>query len=86
MRLGISAAHKAVDKWFDRLTTSGKGNDFKMTTVRPEPVEGWFFRLFGSEDRPMTVLQQVELGSEYLQENEDVICQKIAARKKELGG
>jgi quinolinate synthase len=34
----------------------------------------------------MTVLQQVELGSEYLQENEDVICQRIAARKKELGG
>lgn len=34
----------------------------------------------------MTVLQQVELGSEYLQENEDVLCQKIAARKKELGG
>jgi quinolinate synthase len=34
----------------------------------------------------MTVLQQVELGSEYLQEKEEIICQKIAARKKELGG
>ncbi|MFA7382020.1 MAG: quinolinate synthase NadA [Desulfurivibrionaceae bacterium] len=34
----------------------------------------------------MTVLQQVELGSEYLQEKEEVICQRIAARKKELGG
>jgi quinolinate synthase len=34
----------------------------------------------------MTVLQQVELGSEYLQEKEEILCQKIAARKKELGG
>ncbi|MCX5864932.1 MAG: quinolinate synthase NadA [Deltaproteobacteria bacterium] len=34
----------------------------------------------------MTVLQQVGLGSEYLQEKEEIICQKIAARKKELGG
>ncbi|MCX5874885.1 MAG: quinolinate synthase NadA [Deltaproteobacteria bacterium] len=34
----------------------------------------------------MTVLQQVELGSEYLQEKEEIICQRIAARKKELGG
>ena len=34
----------------------------------------------------MTVLPQVELGSEYLQENEEILCQKIAARKKELGG
>jgi quinolinate synthase len=34
----------------------------------------------------MTELTQVELGSEYLQENEEVLMEKIAARKKELGG
>ncbi|MGV1100142.1 quinolinate synthase NadA [Thiovibrio sp. JS02] len=34
----------------------------------------------------MTALQQVELGSEYLQEKEEILSQKIAARKKELGG
>jgi quinolinate synthase len=34
----------------------------------------------------MTVLTQVELGSEYLQEKEEVLMEKIAARKKELGG
>jgi len=34
----------------------------------------------------MTALQQVELGSEYLQEKEEILTEKIAARKKELGG
>ncbi|HIJ78615.1 MAG: quinolinate synthase NadA [Desulfobulbaceae bacterium] len=34
----------------------------------------------------MTVSTQVELGSEYLQEKEEVLMEKIAARKKELGG
>lgn len=33
----------------------------------------------------MTVLRQVELGSEYLQENEERVIERIAARKEELG-
>jgi len=34
----------------------------------------------------MSLLRQVELGSEYLQEKEEILCEKIAARKRELGG
>jgi len=33
----------------------------------------------------MTALRQVELGSEYLQEKEETLIERIAARKKELG-
>ena len=40
---GVVRCTNQGDEHAEGLTTNGKGYDFKMTTVRPEPVEGALF-------------------------------------------